>query len=150
MSYHTLKRCKKVSRIIWMRNMMIFKVAKTPRPLYSWPFFSSSFLLHQILWHSFDLHLPAKRNRSQPRRPWSTGTSSRRRCRGASSFYSEEDLLLLPAVTRQVSISSTFTLNFFVQKCFAQLFSNYSFALNFFGEKISVQKLIVKYWWNLL
>jgi len=32
---------------------------------------------------------------------------------------------------------------FFVQKCFVQLFSNNSFALNFFGERVLAQKLLV-------
>ncbi len=39
----------------------------------------------------------------------------------------------------QVSISSTFYSKIFVQKFFVQLFSNYSLALYFFGERISMQ-----------
>ncbi len=42
-----------------------------------------------------------------------------------------------------------FTLTFFVRKPFAQLFSNYSLALWFFGKRILVQKLLVKCWWKL-
>ncbi len=53
-------------------------------------------------------------------------------------------------LTRQVSISSTFYEQLFVQKCFAQLFSNYSLALWLFGQRISAQKLLVKCWWNWL
>ncbi len=41
-----------------------------------------------------------------------------------------------------------FTQNFFVQKYFAQLLSTYILALKFFGERISVQKLLKKCWWN--
>jgi len=37
---------------------------------------------------------------------------------------------------------------FVVQKCFAQLLSNYSLALYFFVKRISVQKLLIKHWWN--
>jgi len=36
-----------------------------------------------------------------------------------------------------------FKRNFFIQKCFAQLFSNYSLALNFSGKRILGQKLHV-------
>jgi len=43
-----------------------------------------------------------------------------------------------------------FLLAFFVRKCFAQLFSDYSLALYFFGETILAQKLLVKCWWNWL
>jgi len=35
-------------------------------------------------------------------------------------------------------------------KCFLKLFSNYSLALNFFGERILAQNLIIKCWWNWL
>ncbi len=49
-----------------------------------------------------------------------------------------------------VSISSTFYVRLFVQKCFAQLLSNYSLALWLFGARISMQKLLVKCWWNWL
>ncbi len=38
----------------------------------------------------------------------------------------------------------------FEWKCFAQLFSNFSLALLFFGERILAQKLRVKCWWNWL
>jgi hypothetical protein len=37
-----------------------------------------------------------------------------------------------------------FTLAFFIQKCFAQLFSSYSLALNFFCKRMLAQKLHVK------
>jgi len=43
-----------------------------------------------------------------------------------------------------------FTCAFFVQKCFAQLFSTYILALKFSGKRISAQKLVVKCWWNWL
>jgi len=39
---------------------------------------------------------------------------------------------------------------FFVQKCFAQLFSSYSLALYFFGKRKSAKKLLIKCWWNWL
>ncbi len=39
---------------------------------------------------------------------------------------------------------------FFVQKCFAQFFSNYSLAWWLFGKRKSAQKLLVKCWWNWL
>jgi len=39
---------------------------------------------------------------------------------------------------------------FFVQKCFAKLFSNYSMAWHFFDEMIFAQKLLVKCWCNWL
>jgi hypothetical protein len=35
--------------------------------------------------------------------------------------------------------------NFFLQKSFAQLYSLYSLALKFFGERISLQKLLSPY-----
>jgi hypothetical protein len=41
-----------------------------------------------------------------------------------------------------------FMCNFFIGKCFAQIFSHYSLALWFFGKRISAQKLLVKCWWN--
>jgi hypothetical protein len=34
--------------------------------------------------------------------------------------------------------------DFLLQKCFALLFSSYSLALNFFGQRILVQKLLIK------
>ncbi len=40
-----------------------------------------------------------------------------------------------------------FIRNFFVWKCFTQLFSSYILALNFFGAKILVPKVRIKYWW---
>ncbi len=43
-----------------------------------------------------------------------------------------------------------FPCNFFVWKCFAQLFPNYSSALWLFSKRISAQKLLVKCWWNWL
>jgi len=43
-----------------------------------------------------------------------------------------------------------FTSSFFVRKCFAKLFSNYSLALKFFDSRISAQKLLIKCWWNWL
>ncbi len=48
-----------------------------------------------------------------------------------------------------VSISSTFYMHLFVQKCFAQLYYVYSLALNFFGKIILAQKLLVKFGWKL-
>ncbi len=43
-----------------------------------------------------------------------------------------------------------FTRSFFVQKCFAKLFSNYSFALLPFSKIMLAQKLLVKCYWNWL
>ncbi len=39
---------------------------------------------------------------------------------------------------------------YFVQKCFAQIFSYYSLALIFFGKIILAQRLLVRCWWNWL
>ncbi len=39
-----------------------------------------------------------------------------------------------------------FTGAFFVQNCFSQLLCGYSFALSFFGKRISAQKLLIKCW----
>jgi len=55
---------------------------------------------------------------------------------------------LLVAQQHWCQFHQHFTCAFFVQKCFAQLFSNYSLALYFFGTKISAQKLLVKCWWH--
>jgi len=41
-----------------------------------------------------------------------------------------------------------FRRNFFVQKCFVQLFSSYSLALWFFVKRLSSEKLLVKCWWT--
>ncbi len=41
-----------------------------------------------------------------------------------------------------------FTCEFFIQKCFMQLFSSYILALWLFVEKISAQKAQVKWWWH--
>ncbi len=38
----------------------------------------------------------------------------------------------------------------FMHKCFTQLFSNYRLALKFLGKRITVQKLLIKFWWNWL
>ena len=43
-----------------------------------------------------------------------------------------------------------FMRNFFVRKCFAQLFCSHSLAFKKFGAKILAQNLQVKCWWNLL
>jgi len=53
-------------------------------------------------------------------------------------------------VSLQVSIYSTLYSAFFVWKCFVQLFSNYSLALNFCGKRISEKKLFIRCWWNWL
>ncbi len=49
-----------------------------------------------------------------------------------------------------MSIFQHISSNFFVQKCFGQLFSSYSLALYFFGKRILAQKLLLKSWWNWL
>jgi len=70
---------------------------------------------------------------AKPRSTWSAATS------GA------------PAVpTMRCQFHQHFKYTFFVQKCFAQICSNYSTALQFFGKRILAQKLLVKYWWNWL
>jgi len=38
----------------------------------------------------------------------------------------------------------------FVQKCFAQYFSNYCLSLQFFGRRMLVRKLLIKCQWNRL
>jgi len=48
-----------------------------------------------------------------------------------------------------VSISPTFYEQFFARKCFAQLFSNYCLALQFYGDRIFIvgqaaRKMLVK------
>ncbi len=45
-----------------------------------------------------------------------------------------------------VNSINMFMLDFFVQKCFAQLSSNYSLFLKFFGARVSAQKLLIKCW----
>ncbi len=40
------------------------------------------------------------------------------------------------------------TREFYVRKCFMQLFSSYILALQLFGKKILAKKASVKYWWN--
>jgi len=50
----------------------------------------------------------------------------------------------------QVWFHQHFRSAFFVQKYFAQLFSNYSLALYYFGKRILAQKLLEKCWWNRL
>jgi len=47
-----------------------------------------------------------------------------------------------------VKFHQYFTSSFFIQKCFAKLFSNCSLALLIFGEIILVKKLLIKCWWN--
>jgi len=54
-------------------------------------------------------------------------------------------LLLSPAVNLP-----TFYEQLFVRKCFKQLFSNYSLALQFFVERILAQKLLIKCRWYWL
>jgi hypothetical protein len=49
---------------------------------------------------------------------------------------------------RRCQFQQHFTRTFFVQKCFAQLFSTYILALYFFGKRILAQKMHVKCWWN--
>jgi len=39
---------------------------------------------------------------------------------------------------------------FFIQKCLAKLFSNYSLAFKKFGNRILSKKLFIKCWWNWL
>ncbi len=41
-----------------------------------------------------------------------------------------------------------FSSSFFVWKFFAQLLCAYKLGLQFFGERILVQKLLIKCWWN--
>ncbi len=48
----------------------------------------------------------------------------------------------------KVLISPTFSKQIFILKCFAQLFSNYSLSLSFFGKRILAQKLLIKFLWN--
>jgi hypothetical protein len=44
-----------------------------------------------------------------------------------------------PCAAEQVSISSTFYASFFVQNCFAQLFSYYSLAQNFLAKEYQLK-----------
>jgi len=77
------------------------------------------------------------------------------RCLGRTTKTTTLDCVLLQSFlqcqwqcllleSRCVLIHQYFTNDFFVQKCFAQLLSNYSLALNFFGKKMSAQKLLIK------
>ncbi len=47
-----------------------------------------------------------------------------------------------------VNFSNILRASFFVQKIHAHLFCTYILGLYFFGERVLVQKLLLKCWWN--
>ncbi len=56
----------------------------------------------------------------------------------------------LHSIASGVIFIKHFTHAFFVRKCFAQVFSNYSLVLGLFSEKMSAQKVLVECWCNWL
>jgi len=79
-------------------------------------------------------------------------TISWRHSRSTASFQISSSSESIRGLCRRLGSGVNFinilTRAFIMWNCFAQLFSSYSLALQFFGARITAQKLLVKCWWN--